>query len=137
MGMKILNGELLPCSSDPHKSEIAHQHIASLGGALAVDRIVKALSSLPGKNSLNNVSCRIRKYRMQSNALYVQVRDEIQKMLGKRGSSYAAQKFPSTTVSEVKKRAAKMSSVLGRFADVSISEVDNNCYEIKMLSGKQ
>ena len=136
-GMKILNGELLPCSSDPHKSEIAHQHIASLGGALAVDRIVQALSSLPGKDSLNDVSCRIREYRMQFNARYVQVRDAIQKMLGKRGTSYAAQKFPGTTVSEVKKRAAKMSSVLGRFADVTISEVDKNCYEIKIVSGKK
>jgi surface carbohydrate biosynthesis protein len=137
LGMNVLNGDLTPCSSDPQRNEIAHKNIASLSGPLAVDRIVEVLNNMSEKNALNDISSGIRKYLIQSNVWYVQVRDAVQKILGKRGTVYAAQKFPDTSVSEIKERAAKISFVLDRFTDITIGELGKNCFEIKMLPGQQ
>lgn len=128
MGRMIIDGKLGPASDDIEMKKIAHRHIASLDGEFAVDRIVKVLRNVPnGSVSMGNIQMiRARLY-----AIYVRSRDIVQRKIKKKETSYAAQKFPPTTIAEIQDRTDKLSAVLGRFGNISITEKGKNCFEIK------
>jgi hypothetical protein len=131
MGKKILSGELSHASGDENMRKIALEHIASLEGPFAAERIVEALHEIEmGRKSLPLQ--RMKRLQARSYALYVVVRDNVQKYLKKRESSYSVQKFPPTSLADIRARADKFSEILGRFKSIRISEAGANCFEVEV-----
>jgi hypothetical protein len=129
MGKRFLEHSLLPASRDSQKRETARQHIAAFTGPLAVDRIVSELSSLskvpPRTGKVDRLQAVLAAY-------LTNVRDAVQSRLRRRHQSYSSQKFPDTTVREVRDRVERLGRALGRFRNINVNECGTNCFEISL-----
>ncbi len=130
VGRKILSGELSHISRDEAMRKVALEHIASLEGPFAAERIVEALQEFELIRKSPPLQ-RMKRLQARSYALFILVRDNVQKYLKKRESSYSAQKFPPTSLADIQTRADKFSEILRRFRSVRISEIDANCFEMQ------
>ena len=130
MGKKILSGELLHASTDENMRKIAFENIASLDGPFAAERIVEALHEIEVGRKSPPLQ-RMKRLQARSYALYVMVRDNVQKYLKKNELSYSVQKFPPTSLVDIQTRADKFSEILRRFKSIRISEIDANCFEVQ------
>ncbi len=127
----VLEGKALPEGEDRRKR--AHQHLASLEGPLASDRIVDVLIDRypPGALLARPQPLRFAAawLHSESRALVKRARARIP---GNRNSAaYQRHRFPGVTLADLRERAARMARLLNRFDAVHIQQRTEDTFEIR------
>ncbi len=116
----------------PEQSAIAEQHIASLTGRLAVDRILDSFAefgavlaarqpSAPSKTGVLSRFYARRAYRM------------VMTRFGQHGESdaYKSHKFPAMDVATVRHRVAAFQRILGRTSPIAVERIGANVFRLR------
>jgi hypothetical protein len=127
----VLDGKPLPEGEDRRKR--AHQHLASLEGPLASDRIVDVLAGLypPGVAVARPQSLRYAAAWLHSEGRALVKRTRA-KIPGNRNSAdYQRHRFPGVTLEGLRERADRLAKLLDRFAEVRIQQRTEDIFEIR------
>jgi len=127
----VLDGKSLPEGEERDKR--ARQHLASLEGPLASDRIVDVLADLypPGTSFVRPQPLRHAAAWLHSEgrALVKRARARIP---GNRNSAdYQRHRFPGVTLEELRERATRLAKLLNRFAEIQIQQRAEDTFEIR------
>jgi surface carbohydrate biosynthesis protein len=127
----VLDGKSLPEGEERDKR--ARQHLASLEGPLASDRIVDVLADLypPGASFVRPQPLRHAAAWLHSEgrALVKRARARIP---GNRNSAdYQRHRFPGVTLEELRERATRLAKLLNRFAEIQIQQRAEDTFEIR------
>ena len=127
----VLEGKPLPEGEDRRRR--AHQHLASLEGPLASNRIVDVLADLdpPGGSLARPHPLRLAAARLHSEARAF-VKQARARIPGNRNSAdYQRHRFPGVTLEDLRERAARLAKLLNRFDEVQIQRRAEDIFEIR------
>ena len=116
--------------ADAAKREIVARYITGLDGPLACDRIVEKLNAV--RISRATVGMRAYQAYMQLKG----VKATLVNALGKKNPSnttkleYRRQKFPGLEADEIRQVIAKFQRVSGRFANIRVTQLEKNVFQI-------
>ena len=113
---------------DPVKRAIGHEHIASLEGEFACERIVHELKGIRVPTNKNDVNLR-KTYKLYAKKFYDSVINKILKTW--KSDRYSEQKFPGLELPEVMECIHKFHEVSGRFGSINVKQLDKDLYEIR------
>jgi hypothetical protein len=127
----VLDGKALPEGEDRRKR--AHQHLASLEGPLASDRIVDILADRypPGVLLARPQPLRHAAAWLHSEARALVKRARAQIPGNRNSADYQRHRFPGVTLEDLRERAARMANLLNRFDAVQIEQRAEDTFEIR------
>lgn len=112
---------------DPVKKAIANEHIASLEGSFACEKIVKELKKIHVNENKLNIPLR-RKLKLYAENYYYRLKDIFKDLLGL--NAYSHQKFPGLELQEVVDCITKFQETSGRFKSIRVKQIDKDLFEI-------
>jgi surface carbohydrate biosynthesis protein len=127
----VLEGEVLPEGEERRKR--AHQHLASLEGPLASDRIVDVLADLypPGVSLARPQPLRFAAAQLHSEARALVKRARARIPGNRNSADYQRHRFPGVTLEDLRGRADRLAKLLNRFDEIQIQQRAEDIFEIR------
>ena len=112
----------------PEQQKLIAQHIASLRGPLASDRIIEALEGARRPTRIGSLDRASGWSHAQLRRFVKFVRSQIPG--DKNDSGYQEQRYPSVSLDDVSERVGRFGRLLGRFASVRVSPVTRHIFRL-------
>jgi hypothetical protein len=127
----VLEGKSLPKGEERYKR--ACQHLASLEGPLASDRIVDVLANLypPGASFVRPQPLRHAAAWLHSEGRAFVKRARARIPGNRNSADYQRHRFPGVTLEELRERATRLAELLNRFAEIQIQQRTEDTFEIR------